>query len=226
MQKRNSIVNIPLVGGVVLSIAVHATALYSRGIYTPAEPQLDAGRTVVKLTLIPSMASQAAPPEPIVEPEPVQEPQPEPELIVVPVAPIPASLPDPTPEPIVKKEVEPESEAIVDPIPEQVESKEQIGTIIEDKGVITDARPANGIVASYPRISQRRGEEGTVVLSIQVMQNGRAGKVSIIESSGSKRLDEAAIKAAKKSTYKPAEQFGRPIESTLIQPLTFKLTQQ
>ncbi|MDF7823756.1 energy transducer TonB [Pontiellaceae bacterium B12227] len=231
MQKRNSIINVPLIGGIALSIAVHAAALYSRGTsHTPPTPKLDAGRTVVQLTLIPSIANQPAPPEPVTEPEPVQEMEPHPEPVVIPVSPVQIPLPEPIPEPVVEKQAEPEPEPVVEPEPlmeqrpQQVESIEQEATLIEDKGVITDAQPSQGIVASYPRISQRRGEEGTVTLSIQVMPNGKAGKISIVKSSGSNRLDDAAIKAAKKSRYTPAEQFGRPIESTLIQPITFKLT--
>lgn len=221
MQKRNSIVNIPLVSGIVLSIAVHAAALYSRGIYTPAKPQLEAGRTVVQLTLVPSAAAIMVEPEPVVEPEPIIEPQPKPV-----VEPVPVVAPIPVPEPVIEPVAEPEQKAVIEPTPEpaQEEAVEQVASMLEDKGVLTQATPVVGIRATYPRSSQRRGHQGTVVLSIQVLKNGKAGRVKIITSSGYPRLDEAAVKAAKAANYSPAEQFGKAVESQLTQPVTFELT--
>jgi protein TonB len=217
VQKRKSIVNIPLLGGVALSIALHAAALYSRGIQTPAKPQLEAGRTVVQLTLLPSIEKKAAAPASQPEPEPQPETKTEPEV-----------LPEPTPipEPVIQPEPEPENEPIQETIPEPAveKSAEQIASLVEDKGVQIEAAPVSGIRATYPRIAQKRGHQGTVTLAIQVLPNGKAGNVAVITSSGFSRLDEAAIAAAKAATYIPARQFGRNVESELIQPVTFKLT--
>ena len=65
----------------VLSIAIHVAALYSKSMYTPPEPRLEAGRTVLQLTLLPSMASQAAVPAPAVESESLPTPVPQPVAI-------------------------------------------------------------------------------------------------------------------------------------------------
>ena len=210
----------------MLSIALHVAALYSRGIYTPAEPLLDSGRTVVQLTLIPTLASKATKPEPIVEPPK----KPEPVEVVIPVTPLPeptiSAVPEPIAESVTEPVAEPVSEPIKDSTPAATDSQEQVASMIKDKGVRTTASAVQGIIASYPRMSQRRGEEGTVVLSIQVLPNGKSGVVKIVESSGFKRLDEAAVKAAKKADYTPAVQFGHPVASEIIQPLTFNLTQE
>ena len=207
----------------MLSIAVHAAALYSRGIYTPATPRLEAGRTVVQLTLIPSLAAKVIVPEPVVkqQTEPVIEPRPEPVA-----EPIPVMVPIPVPEPVVEPKIEPEQKTTPESTPEPAleEATEQIASMIEDKGVVSQASPVVGIRATYPRSSQRRGHQGTVVLSIQVLKNGKAGNVTIISSSGFPRLDEAAVKAAGMADYTPAEQFGKPVESQLTQPVTFELT--
>ncbi|MDF7799026.1 TonB family protein [Pontiellaceae bacterium B1224] len=221
MQKRNTIVNIPLIGGISLSIAVHAAALYSRGVYTPAKPQLEAGRTVVQLTLIPSVAAKSAETEPVIDPDP--EPLAEPEPIFTPV-PVVASVP--ALEPVIKPTEEPKSEPVLEATPEPAmeDATEQIASMIEEKGVVTQASPIVGIRATYPRSSQRRGHEGTVVLSIQVLKNGKAGKVTVLSSSGYPRLDEAAVDAAKSANYSPAQQFGNPVEAHLTQPVTFELT--
>ncbi len=207
MQSGKSIINLPLLVGMILSVALHAAALYGKGLHTPAKPVLQTGRTVVQLTLIPTAASRAAvpaPPQAETVPDPIQEPEPV-------VAPAPVPMAAPQPEPVAETAT--------------ADSQEQIATLQEDKGVVTEATPLAGISASYPRMSQRRGEEGTVVLAIEVLASGKAGTVEIIESSGFRRLDDAANAAAKNARYIPAKQFGRNVDSKLIQPLMFELTQ-
>ncbi|VGO14912.1 hypothetical protein PDESU_03482 [Pontiella desulfatans] len=227
MQTGKTIANLPLLIGGILSVAIHGLALYSNGLYTPPVPQMETGRTVVHLTLAPSVATQAAPPEP--EPEKPPEPK-EPEPVIPDPTPVPVPVPvsEPIPEPAAP--LEPVEKTIPEPVPVEEpalqESVEQIASMQEDKGVITQAQPMSGISATYPRTSQRRGEEGTVVLSIEVLSTGKAGKVEVVESSGFRRLDDAAVHAAKKATYAPAKQFGRHIDSKLIQPLIFDLTEK
>ena len=210
MHKRNSIINIPLFIGGILSIALHGAALYSKGIYTPPKPLLETGKTVVQLTLRPSVANQSAPPE-FMHADPIK-----PEKLTAEVR-APESIPMP----------KPVQESLLEPQPkvDLKKSTEQNSSLQEEKGVRLEAHPIEGIKATYPRISQRRNEEGTVVLSIEVLANGTAGNVEILESSGYQRLDEAAVKAAEKTTYSPAKRLGQNIDSILIQPLTFELTQ-
>jgi len=214
---------LPLLIGSVLSIAIHVVALYGKGIHTPPEALQEQGRTVVRLTLLPAVASQAAAPEPQIE---KSAEQPIEELVEVPTE-VPA-------EPHVEQAFQPAlpakpvAESKPDPEPvaetEAVDSPDQDASLVEEKGVVAEAQPVNSISATYPRSSQRRGEEGTVLLSIEVLASGKAGKVKILKSSGYRRLDAAAVNAAKKTSYTPAMQFGRTVDSTLIQPLVFELT--
>ena len=90
--------------------------------------------------------------------------------------------------------------------------------------MIAEAQPFKAVKPTYPRISRRRGEEGTVTLFIEVLQTGRAGNISILQSSSHRRLDEAAVKAAQQTTFSPAKQFGRNIDSTTELSFTFTLT--
>ena len=199
MYPRNSIVNAPLLIGGVLSVALHGAALYSKDIYTPPKPSLEQGRTVVRLTLLPSIASKGNPNPGSLNPKPVPVPQ-------------ASRLPDPAPpEPPVSDTA-------------SVDSQEQDASLIEEKGVTSGAQTFKATSPVYPRISRRRSEEGTVTLSIEVLANGQAGKISITQSSGHHRLDEAALKAARKTTFTPAKQFGREIDSTTELSFTFRLT--
>lgn|GEM_PF-2058688 len=201
MHKRNAIIPAPLLAALVLSIAVHVAALYPGGGSAPPEPQLKIGRTVVQLTLLPAMASQAATPEPQrAEPLPVE---------IIP-EPILESTPEPAPQTI--------EEATA------VDSQEQNASPREDKGVITAAIVSGAVHPAYPRISQRRGETGIVKLAVQVLADGSVGTVVILQSSGFRRLDEAAVNGAKKTTFTPAQHFGRNQESTTELTFSFNLT--
>jgi protein TonB len=240
VQTRNAIVNIPLLLGIMLSIAVHVAALYSRGMYTPAEPILESGQTVVQLTLLPSRASAASAPAPVLpEPQPeepaevVSEPPPTPPIPVEPL-PTPAPVPEPAAAPQKEAPVSPPQEPVKQTIPEPapqissetaaVDAIEQDATLQSDKGVIADAQSTSSISPAYPRISRRRGEEGIVTLSIQVLASGKAGSIKVIGSSGYERLDQAARKAVKNASFKPATQLGRSIDSTTELSFTFRLT--
>lgn len=76
---------------------------------------------------------------------------------------------------------------------------------------------------SYPRISKRRGEEGTVRLHVKVSPLGQATLVQIKKSSGFKRLDKAARRTVTHWRFVPAQQAGKPISAWVIVPIVFKL---
>lgn len=75
----------------------------------------------------------------------------------------------------------------------------------------------------YPPSEIRLGHAGTVMLSVQVLENGRVGEVRIEQSSGYAKLDAAAAREAHKWRLKPGTQDGRPITMWKTIPLTFQL---
>lgn len=76
----------------------------------------------------------------------------------------------------------------------------------------------------YPAYARRHDIQGTVRLRVRVRADGRAGEVQVQESSGSPYLDAAAVDAAKKSEFHPAQTTsGRSVESWVIAPYTFRL---
>jgi protein TonB len=82
---------------------------------------------------------------------------------------------------------------------------------------------ASGLRPTYPAESLRRGEAGTVVLSIEVLPNGGHGKIELLASSGYTRLDRAALQSAYDATYRPALLDGRPIRFIKRVAVTFRL---
>jgi protein TonB len=197
MQYDNTITRQPIIIGLLLSIAVHAAILYNRSLDTPPLPHMATGRTVVQLTLIPSINQSAGTLESAFIPKPVA-----------------SSLPSET----ITTAAEVPYETVAD------ESIEQEAALEEDKGIMTEAVTAGVFHPAYPRISKRRGEEGTVLLSVRVRKNGSVAKADILQSSGFRRLDEAAVKGAIQTTFTPARRLGRPVASTTRLSYTFRLT--
>lgn len=63
----------------------------------------------------------------------------------------------------------------------------------------------------YPPQSLRLGESGTVTMDLYVLANGRVGDARVAVSSGFPRLDEAALREAKRSwRLTPGTENGKP----------------
>lgn len=77
----------------------------------------------------------------------------------------------------------------------------------------------------YPPASRRAGEAGTVILDILVTAEGRVGDARVKKSSGFPRLDEAALREAKRSwRLTPGTENGKPVQMWGQFAVTFKLT--
>lgn len=76
---------------------------------------------------------------------------------------------------------------------------------------------------SYPPEAKQANLEGTVVLRIQILTNGRPGEVSVAQSSGHTILDEAAVAAVEQWQFVPAKKLsnGQPVACTIIYPISF-----
>ncbi len=86
--------------------------------------------------------------------------------------------------------------------------------------VIDQTRP------DYPPAAFRAGEEGTVVVRVDVDATGAATNATVETSSRSRELDRAAVEAAKNWRFEPAMRGGKPIASAATVPVEFKLDQQ
>lgn len=65
----------------------------------------------------------------------------------------------------------------------------------------------------YPRYSRIHEEEGSTILSVEIQADGSLGKVEIVQSSGYRRLDAAAVEAVRKADFIPARKAGRTVTS-------------
>ena len=76
---------------------------------------------------------------------------------------------------------------------------------------------------SYPPLSRRLGEEGKLVLRVELNKNGHVSTASVIESSSYKRLDDAALAVVKTWRCNPAIRNGQPVRAIALQPFNFVL---
>ncbi len=75
----------------------------------------------------------------------------------------------------------------------------------------------------YPALSRRMGEQGKVMLRVLVNAKGTADKVELRSSSGSGRLDDAALDSVKRWRFVPAKQGDQPVAAWVLIPITFSL---
>jgi TonB family protein len=78
-------------------------------------------------------------------------------------------------------------------------------------------------VPTYPLLSRLFKEEGKVILRLELDEGGRISATNVVSSSGSTRLDEAAIAAAKKWRCDPVERNGQSVRAVALQPFNFLL---
>ena len=78
-------------------------------------------------------------------------------------------------------------------------------------------------LVDYPRESLQAGQEETVLLRVQILANGRVGKLQVVHSSGFWRLDEAALRDVKDWLFIPPRVKGQSVATTVLVPVAFQL---
>ncbi len=76
---------------------------------------------------------------------------------------------------------------------------------------------------SYPPLSRRLGEEGKLMLRVELDEGGHISVAQVINSSGFKRLDDAALAAVKTWRCNPPRRNGQPVRAIALQPFNFVL---
>lgn len=211
----------------LLVLAVHGLAVAAALVSEPVvAPQLQTSAPLYG-ALVSAPAAQGQADEktpdtdaPETEPEPEREAESEPE----PLAEAEPALPAPAPEPVLET-------AVTEKAADQGEQADPAETGPASDGnnqptVIPpriDARARQNTPPAYPALSRRRGEEGTVLLAIRIDPHGRVVQAQVAESSGFRRLDEAALTAVRRWHYQPATRAGVAIAWEYRQPVVFSL---
>ncbi|MFH2055776.1 MAG: TonB family protein [bacterium] len=76
----------------------------------------------------------------------------------------------------------------------------------------------------YPEMARKAGMEGTVYLQVYIDSKGRVRKVMVAEASGCEiGFEEAAVEAAWRGRWSPAEQNGKSVGLWVRYPVRFRL---
>lgn len=157
------------------------------------------------------------PPKPVkvTKPRPEPKPQPKPEPRIEPT---PALPPTPT---AVEAPPPPPAPPAPAPAPEPPPAPAPVATGPRAVGIgeiqCTPPQP------TYPSQSRRMGETGKAVVRLTTDDTGRVVKTAVVSSSGSSRLDQAAVDAVQRMRCKPYVENGRAIAVTAQQPIAFEL---
>lgn len=151
-----------------------------------------------------------------IEAEIITEPPPPPEDVPPPPPPEIIEAPPfvPPPELNITTETPPET-AITQVQSEIVPSGPTIGVRQDPKHPVP--RP------TYPASSKRLGQEGTVVLLLWVLEDGRVGDARIDRTSGFPQLDAAALRESRRWRFLPAQTEGKPLAAWYRIAVTFSL---
>jgi protein TonB len=204
------------------SVAAHAAALMWTGMEF-ASPPAPAQATVIEVTLAVSPASDNQ----IVERTRVTRTP-----VSQPVRAVPRKMP--LDEPVIERAVEQpavalsrvESEAAPrSPVTAQ-EAPAQPAAVPRERANEPDyvARYLYNPPPQYPWEARRMGIEGRVILHVEILQNGEAGRIEVKQSSGHDVLDQAALKAVSGWRFAPARVAGAAITAWADVPISFRLT--
>jgi protein TonB len=155
--------------------------------------------------------------------QPVKKPQPKPKQprlaskapVVLPKE--ETFAPPPEPEPDLEPEIDMTPEPEIATRPAQM----QTGPVTLTSELAVSCPELNA--PAYPPISRRMGEEGQLVLRVELDEDGRVDSAEVINSSGYARLDEAAMTAVKSWKCKPPLRDGQPARAIALQPFNFVL---
>ena len=84
-------------------------------------------------------------------------------------------------------------------------------------------RYAENARPDYPQLARLRGYQGVVVLLVEVLADGRAGRVEIRRSAGHDILDRAALEAVRTWKFEPGSREGRAVTMSVEVPVRFVL---
>ena len=214
---------------VVVIVVLHLVALWALlQVQAVRDQALQVVPILVDLLAPPAPPTPPAPPRPpepvrqaAIERPPLPKPRPLPPApVLATAAPAPAeafTVPPPQPAPAEPTPPAPPTAAVAAPPPAPAAAPTKI---LPDTAVQYLQPPQ----VDYPRLSQRRGETGQVLVRAYVGTGGGAAQsVEVERSSGHARLDQAAVAAVLKARFKPYAEAGRPVEGWALIPIRFEL---
>jgi periplasmic protein TonB len=111
---------------------------------------------------------------------------------------------------------------VTEKIAESNKSAEAVNTVSDvSDTVIYDARYRQKTPPLYPQRAVELGQQGNVMLHAKIMPSGLPEEIKIVESSGHRLLDKAALAAVRTWVFEPTNINGNAIVSWVRVPVNF-----
>ena len=181
----------------------------------------------VKPKIEPIVPHAPRPIERVIRPEPAAELAPPPPQMAPPAAPPVVAPVTPLPQPVVAA---PEPAAITIPVPPAPVAVSQpvAPPVAEVQEITMTAQTLTAVYLrnpkpSYPGMSRRLGEQGTVFLRVFITAIGNPTRIELKTSSGYPRLDQAAQDAVQRWKFVPAKRGDQAVDAWVVVPIRFSL---
>jgi TonB family protein len=123
------------------------------------------------------------------------------------------------PPPAARETTEPAPAPTPEPVPPEVE----VGDLVTPGPWVMPPKLLRGPLPRYPPIAQRMKREADVSVSLLVDENGRVIEAHSVGSKAGMGFDQAAVDAARKTTWTPAEKNGVKVKMRLELTIEFRL---
>lgn len=215
-----TLVGAPRWRGLQLSAAAVSFGLHALAVVLAVwvvAPSLTPPASRHQVVTVSLLQSRPAPPAEVVPPAP--EPPPP--------TPVPRPAPQkmqapPEPQPLVPPQTAPQPQAVA-----PAAATAEVAEVADEEMPLVEpnfqADYLRNPAPAYPRIAKRLGEQGEVSLRVLVDPYGKPRRVELNASSGSDRLDRAAMDAVQRWSFVPARRGSRAMEAWVIVPIVFSL---
>lgn len=220
-----------MLGFLVASAALHAAVII--GVQGPFARRDAPALPVLEVVLVQIEAARPAPVEPM-------RPEARAPARAGTAARVASAKPAPRPKPIARAPAQPvltlpdqpqaeevavpaETPAATPPAPAPAEPDRQTASLAPPTPASFSAAYLRNPAPRYPVAARRAGEQGTVTLKVLVGSDGLAQRVEVEKTSGSSRLDTAALDAVRRWRFVPARRGPTAIESWVLVPVVFRL---
>jgi protein TonB len=236
-----------LIGRTEVIVAPRETALAMIFAAPTSSSEVSPAAPAVATTAPPASAAAEPPPAPAAEPSPLPAAEPSPvPLAAVPLAEPTPAKPPPIAEDVPAQRVAPSIEASPRPATVERAAPRRMAALhlpappaagpggphsaapsTPETAPVLPARPVAGMESDrppdYPEIARRRGQQGRVLLEVNVSAEGTPVSVAVAQSSGYPSLDAAALSAVQRWRFVPATRGGNPIAAVAAVPVRFRL---
>ncbi len=218
LESRRIFISLP---GILFVLAVHGALFYvlwNQKFIPPPEQMVTLFADMISLPA-PEAAPKARPEPAPVKLQPIKKPEPKPKIkrLVTEAPVVPQQEPVVPPEPVQEVEQEVAPEPVVESPPAQM----QTGPVTLSSELSVSCPKLSA--PTYPAISRRMGEEGKLMLRVELDEKGHIDQARVIDSSGYDRLDKAALEAVKSWQCRPSIRNGQPVRAVALQPFNFVL---